>query len=488
LIAVLWLPGKCAFAASCSVVKHRPPTEADKALLAADFVKAASLYQSDLASHPGDAEATIGLVHALLRQQKVEEVADAVKVSLAAAPDAAALISLRGEVELRQGAPWIAGQTAVEAEKLDPCNPRIHLLLGRLEQMSSLYATSRKQIDIAHRLDPTDPEIRGAWIRTLPRKEKITEIESYLSAPTGIDEEDTRHWKMYLDSLKKAETEPHKACHLVSSTASAEIPFALLLQDLLHPRGFGLDVKLNGRIARLEINTGASGLLITRLGAERTGLKPFSQTEIGGIGDKGYQPGYTAYVDSIRIGNLEFQDCAVRVLDSKSTLPGPVQDGLIGMDVFSQFLVTLDYPARKLLLGSLPPRPGESKASAPALRTSVSDQGNSDESGEPDKPTEQDKPVAKVPEPGRTDVPVGTKATTTAQNATSAKTPHGPYDRYIAPEMQSYTPVYRAEQMLILPAALNGEKLRLFILDTGAFVTTISPQAAREVTKVRADD
>jgi predicted aspartyl protease len=474
----------CLFGASCGVVRHHPPNEADKALLAADYVKAANLYQADLASHPGDAEATIGLVHALLRQQKVQEAEDTVKAALAGAPNSAALITLRGEVELRQGTPWISGQTAVESEKLDPCNPRTHLLLAKLERIGSLYATSRKQIVLAHQLDPADPEIRGEWIGTLPTKEKIAELGAYLSAPTGNDEEETRHWKMYLDSLKKAETEPHKACHLVSSTASAEIPFALLLQDLLHPRGFGLDVKLNGRIARLEIDTGASGMLISRLGAERAGLKPFSKAEMDGVGDQGNRQGYTAYADSIRIGNLEFQDCAVQVLDSLPT----IGDGLIGMDVFSQFLVTLDYPVRKLLLGPLPPRPGESTAVAPTLKTGVADQGDSDESEGLDEPAELDKPVAQGTESRGTDATAGAKTTATAPNSTSAKTVHGPYDRYIAPEMQSYTPVYRAGHMLIMPAALNGEKLRLFILDTGAFVTTISPQAAREVTKVHTDN
>ena len=57
---------------------------------------------------------------------------------------------------------------------------------------------------------------------------------------------------------------------------------------------------------------------------------------------------YTAYADSIRIGDSEFQNCDVEVVDSRYMLG---TDGLIGMDVFSKFLVTLDYPGRKLLLG-----------------------------------------------------------------------------------------------------------------------------------------
>jgi predicted aspartyl protease len=252
---------------------------------------------------------------------------------------------------------------------------------------------------------------------------------------------------MYLDRLRKLTVEPHEPCHLVSTTASTEIPFFQFLYDPKHIRAYGLEVKFNNTSARLEVDTGAGGLLISRTVAERAGLKPFSQSEMSGIGDQGYKPGYTAFADSIRIGNLDFKDCTVRVLDSRSVLGDT--DGLIGMDVFSRFLVTLDYPMRKMLLGPLPPRPGEAIGAEPGLNTNDAE---SDDSG-----------------------------------TSSEAAANGPHDRYVAPEMKDYTRVYRVGHDLILPAALNGAKLKLFILDTGAWATSISPQAAREVTKVHAD-
>lgn len=491
LWSVLWLAallscGECLFATSCSVARHHPPNEADKALLAADYAKAAGLYEADLANHPGDAELNAGLVHALLHQQKVQEAADQVKISLTAAPNSAALISLRGEVEFRQGTPWLAAQTALEAEKSDPCYPRNHLLLADIARLNSLYATSRKQIEIAHQLDPEDPNIRGEWIGTLPLQQRIAELEAYLSAPRGDDEEDTRRGKLFLEHLKRLAAEPHKACHLVSSTAAAEIPFALLMRDATHIRAFGLEMKLNNRTVRLEIDTGAGGLLVSRSVAEHAGLKPFSETEMGGIGDRGYKLGYTAYADSIHIGNLEFQDCSVSVLNSRSVIQDV--DGLIGMDVFSQFLVTLDFPMRKLLLGPLPPRPEEAAQAAPALKTGDTELDDSENSVESGK-AERSKPSAQgADSSGKSPVNESEGGTAPQVTAVAKPSPHGPYDRYIAPEMKNYTPVYRVGHNLILPAELNGEKTRLFILDTGAWATTISPQAAREVTKVRSDD
>lgn len=474
-IVALCLPAERLFAdVGCPVAQHQPPSEADQALLAADYAKAAALYQADLVSHPGSEELTAGLVHALLHQQKVREAAEQVKAALLVTPHSAALISLRGEVEYRQGTPWLADKSALESEKSDPCNPRNHLLLANLERLSSFYASSRKELRLAHQLDPEDPEIRSEWLHTLSLKKRITEMEAYLSAPNGSDEDEMRHWRMDLDRLKKLAAEPHKACRLVSPAATAEMPFVPIMADSTHIRAFGLDVKLNDRTARLQIDTGAGGLVVSRSVAERAGIKPFSQTEMAGIGDRGFKPGYTAFADSIRIGNLEFQDCAVRVLDSRSVVD---LDGLIGMDVFSNFLVTLDYPKQKLQLGPLPPRPGESAAEAPALNTSHSDRDSSeaaaDDSGKPDEA----KPAA----------------ATSAVNPDAAapvakKKAHGPYDRYIAPEMQSYTPVYRAGHQLLMPTMLNDGNPRLFILDTGAWTTSIDPQDAREVTKIHALD
>jgi hypothetical protein len=194
---------------------------------------------------------------------------------------------------------------------------------------------------------------------------------------------------------------------------------------------------------------------------------------VGGIGDQGNKSSYTAYADSIRIGNLEFHDCAVEVVDSKHGMEDI--DGLIGMNVFSRFLVTLDYPMHKLLLGPLPPRPGESVDHGASLKTSESESEDQASSGDESKPPGAPATGASPPA-----APAAVPAATSVS--------HGPYDRYIAPEMKDYTKVYRIGHDLILPASLNREKIKLFIIDTGAWATTISPDAAREVTKVHRDD
>ncbi len=58
------------------------------------------------------------------------------------------------------------------------------------------------------------------------------------------------------------------------------------------------------------------------------------------------------------------------------------------------------------------------------------------------------------------------------------------HDRWIPPEFASYEKVYRFGHMLLLPARLNDAPYHLFLLDTGAFDDTVTPEAAREASKL----
>ena len=447
-----------ALAVTCKVAAPATPSEADTAFLHSDYDRAATLYQQELQQKPGDPDLTAKLARVFLQQQKISDADALVHKALAQDPKSVVSLTMLGEVQYREGTPWLAADSVAAAMKADPCYPRAHLLNALISRLNSLYATSAQEIATAHSLDPHDPRIRLQWLRALPLKQRIAELESYLAQPNGDDAEDTKYLHFNLDFLKQLIAQPRKACRLVSDSQNATIPFAMMLRDADHINGFGLDVKLNDKRARLEIDTGSSGLVISRSVAERAGLKVFSRVESGGIGSKGRVPAYTAFADDIKIGTLEFRDCAVEVIDQSNILD---KDGFIGTDVFSRFLVTLDYPMRKLILGPLPPRPGETASCKPSLKTDSKAEGAEEDSAD------------------------------SANDSSSASTKpisSGARDRYIAPEMKDWTPVYRIGDNLLVPTSLNNSSLKSFVLETGAFETFISPAAAREVTKVRTDD
>jgi len=444
-----------ALAISCKIAAAYEPSEADQAFLHSDYDRAVTLYQAQLLQKPGDPALTAGLAQVFLRQQKIKEAEDIVQKALAQNPKSTILLTSLGEIQYREGTPWLAGATAGDATKLDPCFPQVHLLNARLLRLNSYYASAAKEIATAHSLDPHNPRVRRSWLETLPVKERIAELEAYLSTGGGDDPEATKSLHFYLDYLKQRLVEPHKACRLVSETETATIAFAPMMRDATRIRAFGLDVKFNDHNARLQIDTGASGLVISRSVANRAGLKQFSRMETGGIGSEGRKASYTAFADDIKIGSLEFRDCQVDVIDERNVIDS---DGLIGMDVFSRFLITLDYPMRKLALAPLPRRPEDTTPLKPTLET-TSSEGDDNSSAPAETPSSAPRPA-----------------------------PSGPRDRYIAPEMKDWIHVYRIGHNLLLPASLNNSKQKMFILDTGAFSTTISPEVAREVTKVHAAD
>jgi tetratricopeptide (TPR) repeat protein len=427
-------------------------------MIGGDYTKAEALYRDGLTKTPKDQELTAGLAHTLLAEQKTDEAESTIRTALAADPQSPVLLTALAQIQYRQGLPWEESKTLTAAQVRGVCYPRLHLALSTFYRLNSYYATALREIQTAHRLDPYDPEIRQAWTRSLPLTQRISEVKAYLSAHDANQESSDRAKRelAYLESRLESQA---NSCHLASPVAATDIELSPILQDPQRIRGWGLDVAFNGHKSRLEIDTGASGLYISRSIAEHAGLKEVAKSQIGGIGDKGPQSGYTAYAESIKIGGLEFKNCLVEVSDRRNVAE---IDGLIGMDVFSTFLVTLDFPWHKLTLSPLPAYPGT--VAAPASL-------DTEEASSPDEKSPADK---------STDESSGTGA--------GPKPPSGPHDRYVAPEMEKWTKVYRVGHNIMVPTALNQKTMHLFIMDTGSFRTTISPAAAREVTKVRSDD
>jgi predicted aspartyl protease len=132
--------------------------------------------------------------------------------------------------------------------------------------------------------------------------------------------------------LQNEADQPTRPCRLVAKVSSMQTNLELLLSDPRHIRGYGLKVKLNGASSSLLLDTGSGGILVDRRIAEKAKVKRVVQTRLSGVGDKGDATGYVGSVDSIKIGDLEFQDCYVRVIERRSVVD---ENGLIGADVFS---------------------------------------------------------------------------------------------------------------------------------------------------------
>jgi len=441
-------------------VQHAPNDAASQAYARQDFLKASQLYATQFKNNPADEDAAAGEVRSLLAAHQVDAAAKLAKSSFAAHPKSAILATALGEVRYRQGRlddAFMAYRTAVV---LDLCVPRTHYDLARLLRSESMYAFAYSQLQTAHALEPDDPDIQLAWIYTLPLAERASQIGSYLATAKG--QSATRQQSMEQDESRLhailASKNTKQSCRLASSSPTTTmLPFEYIERDEAgRYHSIGLNVKVNQKAwAQLKFDTGASGILLDRGTAKKAGLVPIATDTIAGIGDQKGMDGYWAYADDFRVGSLEFKDCMVEVSNKRSVVG---VDGLIGADVFENYHIRLDFPLRQMDLSPLPARPGEAPNHG-LNSTGVSSAASA-------------------------------SATAPAKKSSAAATvqPVVRYrDRYVAPEMKSWSPFDRAGDHILIAGELKDRKPRLFLLDSGSDWSFLSTAAGKSVGKLHTD-
>jgi tetratricopeptide (TPR) repeat protein len=424
-------------AATSAASVNATPTLADALhLYRTGKLDAAIEEYKQLESGADAATAYAGIARAYLKKKDDTDAYAAAAKAVELAPNAPDAKAAQGESLFRQGKITEAEKEFVEVINSGAENARAYYGLARVSQTITYFRREKTMIDKAHALDPADPDITRMWMSTLTLNEHIQALEAYLAAESDDDVEARTNLERQLTNLKNLPGTPQHQCRMVSKISSTTVDLGLVSDGPQRIHGFGLDVKFNGVSGHLLLDTGASGILIDHKLAEKAGLEHVNESSVRGIGDKGSMGSYLGRADKIQVGDIEFADCNVQVID-QSRIVGT--EGLFGAVEFSHFLVDLDMPGRKMHLSELPPRPNE-------------------------------------------------EATQTALG--SAQTPaQAPrfYDRYVAPEMKDYTPVFRINHMLLIPTTLNNSVSKLFLIDTGSFTNFVTPEAAREVTHVGGD-
>ena len=443
---------------------------ADQLYKAGKFTEAADKYQALLKADPKLVPAETGLIEALLHAQKIDDASVEATRALTTQPNSAALLAAMGDVQFRLGAMTDAETSYKKALQIDSRELRAFLGLARLYHAFSYYRRAYEAVNLAHDIAPSNREVQRMWFSRLLRRERMAAIEAYLAGPHPDNPQETDSLRQYLRFLKATVDKPVHTCRLVNKVEKTDIKLQLWLVDRLgHPLSYGMPVSLNGHSSNLLLDTGASGILIGRKAAEKAGLTRISDISFVGFGDKGSQSGYLAVANHIRIGELEFADCVVTVAEhAYNGDVGDVGDGLIGADVFSSYLVDIDFPAEKLRLSPLPKRPDETVEAA-ALGSVAESLSNLDDEAEA-ADDQKKEPAGGASQPAKT-----------------APAPRLPRDRYIAPEMKDWTPIVRFGHDLLIRTAVNDSNPMLFLIDTGSEDNLLSTRAGRQVTKVRSD-
>jgi hypothetical protein len=363
----------CAYAqaparANCTVSNDTFATPADDAFRRGDFAQADTLYRAEL-DKAKSVETSARLVRTLVAEDKLDEALKSAQQNVQLAPQSAVAATALGETQYRRGDLIQASSSFQHALALDPCYGRAHYDMARYMQTAGLFASATRQFNVAHQLSPGDPTITAEW-----------------------------------EHQKSSAPDQPATCTATEIKQPASFPIVEFQWERFPLEGIAIDMQLNGHKARFQVDTGASGIYLSKKFADSIGLK------IGGGSNA------NAVVDTIRLGDIELQHCRVTVgpydngiEERGSNRVDKLADGIVGTNFFAHYLVKVDIPERKLTLSPLPARPGATAESNPATQ-----------------------------------------------------------DRYIAPEMKTWSSMLMVNDQLIVPTQIDNGPIKLMVLDTGA--------------------
>lgn len=371
------------------------------------------------------------LVKTQLSLRRTHEALAGAESALKRYPENPRLHDILGEVHFKRGEIPLAALSFEASLKLDPCSAQTHYDVARYNHLNSQFLSEQKQLNVAHKLAPHNERITHAWEASesaaRPLSERLRSLDQQLTR-TDLSPAERASLERHLAILQSVSK---GSCSITHPTDKAVLPLTDVgLASSYSGTSIGLKMSFNDKPATLQLDTGASGISISQSVAKAAGLITEAQVSAYGIGSAKDMPEDLAHVDKLLIGGLEFHNCLVSIMRQDRLH----QDGLIGSDVFSSWIVTIDTSRHQLRLSPLPALPGEKVESAALEAT-------------------------------------GNDAHTTPRN------------RYTPPELKDWTPVFRQGHNLLFSTAINDGAPRLFIMDTGASAQgLISIAAAREAT------
>jgi predicted aspartyl protease len=323
-------------------------SDARSALHAGRYAEAAEIFRSLTAADPSLAAAHEGLVRALIADERAGEAYTAAEAALAAVPETVEAHNIAGLVAFRKGRLGEAERAYRAALQLDRMNAVALMGVASINaavlQFSAAFSIGR----MAYRSAPHDPIILGSYaMLTHESRDHLAVLEKALGL---LDAESKPAKRLRPHVAVDRALAGRNVPELESPYEPAQINLVRIQGPDQPIRGFGVKVRINDKkTMTLLLDTGASGITLFRGNAEGMGMERVAEetSEARGIGSG--KPGATTVwvADRVQIGSVVMRHQRVRVLSSKPQLD---EQGIIGSDVFEEFLVVIDHPRSKLIL------------------------------------------------------------------------------------------------------------------------------------------
>ena len=113
---------------------------------------------------------------------------------------------------------------------VNPCYARSHLVRSRVLRIDSMYASERAEIQRAFEIDPTDPDIQGAWRDVMSSAREIKSIDQSLATMKDLDVKARQAVEASIHSLMSRLSENSQACQVLPAVSSATLPLLSSIQ------------------------------------------------------------------------------------------------------------------------------------------------------------------------------------------------------------------------------------------------------------------
>jgi len=252
-------------------------------------------------------------------------------------------LSALGDRMLRDGLFDDAESAYSQALDLDRSNLQGHLGMGKIATLFSNSQRAAAHYSAAYQLAPRDPDAILAFAGVVENPEARKRLlRNFLALSSDNRAEDV---KARLRVAEQIGTTP------LSVLDSPYRPYQIPLSRI-RTAGLFLRARINGgRELKLIVDTGATGIALNPAPASELNLQVLADAALMGFGSARPAAAHIARADSFETGGLKLANVLLNAGEIVLTRDA---DGLVGLDVFKDFLIRLDSPARTLELIPFP--------------------------------------------------------------------------------------------------------------------------------------
>ena len=318
------------------------------------FDEAKKRLQTRLKEDPKSVPDGLLLTQILLLEDSFDAAHDQVHQILRLSPENAKAITLYGHCLFRQGKFEKAEAEYRRSLRLNPDQAGAYRGLGRLYLTKLQTKESTQAFQKAISLDPGDEDnyffASEAYGAQKNHAKQVECLEKYLELKPKFNEERVKNAEallLFFRALNK--TAPAK---VTNSARSYEIPvqpfYGLMLAE----------TKVNGQGPyRFLVDSGATSTVLSEALIEELKVPVLSNAVASCVGGSGRTGTKLARIDTFQVGDLEITNLPVSSFDN-AIFSGLI-DGVLSTADLADFLITLDYVDRKILLDPQKGAPAE---------------------------------------------------------------------------------------------------------------------------------